>query len=142
MIRADNGRPKLLLIDDCEPQRSMYELALATNFNVLTAARGPEGLRLAATEHPDAILLDVLMPEMDGWETCTRLKSDAATESIPVILLTGTTDVDLTDHAIAVGASAILMKPCSPDRLMGTIHKALRGADGRSTDVSAARFAG
>jgi putative two-component system response regulator len=125
MIRSDEGRPKLLLIDDCEPQRSMYEMALATDFDVLIAARGPEGLRLAAKERPDAIVLDVLMPEMDGWETCTRLKSDAATESIPVILLTGATDVDLTDHAVAVGASAVLTKPCSPERLVGTIQKAL-----------------
>jgi putative two-component system response regulator len=65
------------------------------------------------------------MPEMDGWETCTKLKSDPATESIPVILLTGVTDIDLTDHALAVGACGVLTKPCSPDRLLGTIQRAL-----------------
>jgi len=103
----------------------MYEMTLEAEFDVVTAARGRDGLRLAATNRPDAILLDVLMPEMDGWETCTRLKSDPATESIPVILLTGTTDIDLTDHAMAVGACDVLIKPCSPGRLLGTIQKVL-----------------
>jgi putative two-component system response regulator len=103
----------------------MYEMTLEAEFVVVTAARGRDGLRLAATNHPAAILLDVLMPEMDGWETCTRLKSDPATESIPVILLTGVTDIDLTDHAMAVGACDVLTKPCSPGRLLGTIQKVL-----------------
>jgi CheY-like chemotaxis protein len=125
-MQVVGARPKLLLIDDCEPHRSMYAMALQTEFDVLTAARGLDGLKLAVAKRPDAILLDVLMPEMDGWETCTRLKSDPTTESIPVILLTGATDVDLTDHAMAVGATAVLRKPCSPDRLLGTIQKALR----------------
>jgi CheY-like chemotaxis protein len=107
----------------------MYELALASDYEVLTAARGRDGLRVAAAQRPDAILLDVLMPEMDGWETCTRLKSHPDTETIPVILLTGASDVDLTDHAMAVGASAVLTKPCSPDRLLGTIQKALARAN-------------
>jgi DNA-binding NarL/FixJ family response regulator len=61
-----------------------------------------------------------------GASTCTRLKSDPATESIPVILLTGATDIDLTDHAMAVGACDVLTKPCSPDRLLGTIQRVLR----------------
>ena len=104
----------------------MYEMTLGAEFDVVTADRGRDGLRLAATNHPDAILLDVLMPGMDGWETCTRLKSDPATESIPVILLTGVTDIDLTDHAMAVGACDVITKPCSPDRLLATIQKVLR----------------
>jgi CheY-like chemotaxis protein len=82
-------------------------------------------LCLAATSRPDAILLDVLMPGMDGWEPCTRLKSDPATESIPVILLTSVTDIDLTDHAMAVGTCDVLHKPCSPCRLLETIQKVL-----------------
>jgi len=119
------ARPIVLLIDDCEPHRSMYEMTLGAAFDVVTATRGREGLRLAATNRPDVILLDVLMPGMDGWETCTRLKSDPATESIPVVLLTGATDIDLTDHAMAVGASDVLTKPCSHSRLFETIQKVL-----------------
>ena len=125
-MQIQEARPTVLLIDDCEPHRSMYEMTLEAQFDVVTAARGQDGLRLAATSQPDAILLDVLMPGMDGWETCTRLKSDPVTESIPVLLLTGATDIDLTDHAMAVGACDVLTKPCSPDRLLGTIQKVLR----------------
>ena len=124
-MQIQETRRTVLVIDDCEPHRSMYEMTLEAEFDVVTAARGREGLRLAATNRPDAILLDVLMPGMDGWETCTRLKSDPATESIPVILLTGATDLDLTDHAMAVGACDVLTKPCSPIRLLETIQKVL-----------------
>ena len=130
-MQIQETRRTVLVIDDCDPHRAMYEMTLAAEFDVVTAARGREGLRLAATNHPDAILLDVLMPGMDGWETCTRLKSDPATESIPVILLTGATDLDLTDHAMAVGACDVLTKPCSPGRLVETIHKALDVHQGR-----------
>jgi CheY-like chemotaxis protein len=124
-MQIQEARPTVLLIDDCEPHRAMYEMTLEAEFDVVTAARGREGLRLAATNRPDVILLDVHMPGMDGWETCTRLKSDPATESIPVILLTGATDIDLTDHAMAVGACDVLTKPCSPNRLFGMIQKVL-----------------
>ena len=125
-MQIQETRPIVLLIDDCEPHRSMYEMTLEATFDVVSAARGREGLRLAATNRPHVILLDVLMPGMDGWETCTRLKSDPETESIPVILLTGATDLDLTDHAMAVGASDVLTKPCSPGRLLETVQKVLR----------------
>jgi putative two-component system response regulator len=132
-MQIQEMRPIVLLIDDCEPHRSMYEMTLEAAFDVVSAARGREGLRLAATNRPNVILLDVLMPGMDGWETCTRLKSDPATESIPVILLTGATDLDLTDHAMAVGASDVLTKPCSPSLLLETIQRAL----GRNQSMNA-----
>jgi CheY-like chemotaxis protein len=108
-------------VDDCVPQRDLYELALEQEFEILTASRGAEGIELAAREQPDAILLDVLMPEMDGWETCTRIRCEAATADIPVILLTAADDRDLSQHAMAVGASALLRKPCSVDRLRQAI---------------------
>jgi CheY-like chemotaxis protein len=122
------NRPNVLLIDDCVEQRDLYEFALAHDFNILTAARGAEGASLAARERPDAIILDVLMPGMDGWETCTHIKCNARTAHIPVILLTGTNDRDLSQHAIAVGATAVLTKPCSADRLRDAIRVAMSQA--------------
>jgi CheY-like chemotaxis protein len=121
-------RPNVLLIDDCAAQRDLYEFALAHEFNILTAARGAEGASLAARERPDAIVLDVLMPGMDGWETCTHIKSNARTAHIPVILLTGTNDRDLSQHAMAVGATAILRKPCPADQLRDVILAAMTGS--------------
>lgn len=125
---GSRGRRSLLLVDDCAPERNLYEMALGGEFSVLTADRGADGLALAARARPDAIVLDVLMPGMDGWETCTRIKSDPATADIPVILLTGADDRDLSQHAMAVGASALLRKPCPTDRLRERILAVLGAA--------------
>jgi CheY-like chemotaxis protein len=115
----------VLLIDDCVDQRDLYQLALEDDFTVLTAARGREGLAVARRAKPDVIVLDVMMPGMDGWETCTRIKSEPETAHIPVVLLTGVTDIDLRDHAMAVGAFDVLKKPCSVDRLRDVVIAAM-----------------
>jgi CheY-like chemotaxis protein len=117
-------RLKLLLVDDCVAERDLYEMLLQTEFTILTASRGDEGVNVATSAHPDAIILDVSMPGLSGWEACARLKSDPDTEAIPVILLTGVDDQDLSQHAMAVGASALLRKPCPPDKLRGAIRAA------------------
>jgi CheY-like chemotaxis protein len=129
VIEPNTRRRRLLLVDDCVAQRDLYELALEREFEILTASRGAEGIALAAIARPDAILLDVLMPEMDGWETCTRLRCNPATAAIPVVLLTCCDDRDLTPHATAVGASALLRKPCSIKELRATLERVL-GANG------------
>jgi CheY-like chemotaxis protein len=118
---------QLLLVDDCRSERDLYELTLTPEFKVITASRGAQGIAMARRERPHAIVLDVLMPGMDGWETCTRIKCDASTADIPVILLTGCNDRDLTQHANAVGASALLQKPCPADKLRDTIVSVLDG---------------
>jgi CheY-like chemotaxis protein len=117
----------VLLIDDSVDQRDLYELALEDEFTVLTAARGREGVAVARRARPDVIVLDVMMPGMDGWETCARLKSAPETAHIPVVMLTGAPDGDLREHAAAVGAFEVLTKPCSVDRLRGAILAALGG---------------
>ena len=71
------------------------------------------------------IVMDVMMPGLDGWEACTRIKSHPRTADVPVILLTGADDRDLSQHAIAVGATAVLKKPCPADLLRRTIAGAL-----------------
>jgi CheY-like chemotaxis protein len=121
------GRRNLLLVDNCLEQRDVYERALQQEFEILTATRGPEGVTLAEKVRPDAIILDADMAGWEGWETCTELKSNAITADIPVILLTGTTEPDLSQHASAVGASAILRKPCRADTLRASVFAVLGG---------------
>src|SRR5207248_8692984 len=77
-------RPRVLMIDDSTAERDLYAFMLEGYLRVLTAARGAEGLELAEKERPDAIVLDVMMPEMNGWEVCRRLKSNPRTAAIPV----------------------------------------------------------
>ena len=126
-FRPDDApqRRTLLLVDDCAAQRDLYEMALQRHFNILTASRGDEGVTIASQERPDAIVLDVTMPGLDGWQTCRRLKSDANTASIPVIFLTSLDDVDLATQAIDVGGSVLLHKPCPAEDLLNTICSTL-----------------
>ena len=124
-MRPTSGVFKLLLVDDYAPERDLYEIVLEPHFQVLTASSGPDGVAMAIAERPNVILLDVLMPGMDGWETCTRIKSHPVTADIPVILLTGSDEHDLSQQAVAVGAAAILTKPCPGDRLVDKIRAVL-----------------
>src|SRR5205823_9669297 len=97
-MSADH-RPRVLMIDDSTSERDLYALMLERDVQVLTASRGSEGLALAEAERPDAIVLDVMMPEMNGWEVCRRLKSNPDTAAIPVIMLTGQEEPDLMAQA-------------------------------------------
>lgn len=126
-------RPTLLLVDDCIAQRDLYEMALQVQFKVLTASRGDEGLEVASREHPDLIVLDVMMPGLNGWETCTRLKSHKETADIPIVFLTSRDDQDLSQHAKAVGGSLLLRKPCTADRLLISIRSTLGVSTQRRT---------
>jgi CheY-like chemotaxis protein len=118
-------RPLVLLVDDCVEQRDLYEMTLEADFDTLTSGRGPDAIALANARCPDAILLDLRMPGMDGIEVCRHLKRDPVTAGIPVIILTGVDDHDIQTDALIAGAAALLTKPCSPPKLLGTIRAAV-----------------
>ena len=103
-----------------------------------TTTQGEEAIGLARAEHFDAVVLDVLMPGMDGWEVCRRLKEDPATGDIPIVMLTSLDAVDVPARARQLGAAAVLMKPCPVERLMLVLnaaarHRLARIADGDPT---------
>jgi len=114
-------RPLVLLVDDNVQQREMYEVALESDFDIVTAGRGADAIVLARERHPDAIVLDVRMPGMSGIEVCEHLKSDPATERIPVIMLTGADDDRVRSDCAEAGAFAVLGKPCPHDSLLQAI---------------------
>ena len=124
--RHNDGRPRVLLVDDSAEYRDLYALMLEQTASVITASSGEDALALAATEPVDAIVLDVMMPGMDGWETCQRLKSDPATTGIPVIMLTSLDGLGVPETAARVGAASVLIKPCPVERLAIAIKEALR----------------
>jgi CheY-like chemotaxis protein len=123
-VDAARKRPLVLLVDDNVQQREMYEVALEPDFDIVTAGRGADAIVLARERDPDAIVLDVRMPGMSGVAVCEHLKSDPATERIPVIMLTGADDERVRRECIEAGAFLILGKPCPHDSLLQAIGAA------------------
>lgn len=106
----------VLLVEDEDFIREIAAAALETigKFNVVTAATGDEAVRLAVTERPDAILLDVMMSVMDGPTTLSALRSDARTADIPVAFITAKVHAADQQALMALGVRAVLSKPFDP----------------------------
>ena len=104
-------RPMLLAIDDGPVNLMLLKAIFERDCDVYTADSGATGLALAAQLKPDAILLDVMMPEMDGFETCQRIKADPSLQSIPVVFITSQNDTDSETRGLALGAADYLTKP-------------------------------
>jgi CheY-like chemotaxis protein len=122
--RGDD-RPHVLLVDDSDEYRDLYAVMLEETATVITASRGADALAIAATHPLDAIVLDVMMPGMDGWQTCERLKANPQTKSIPVIILTSLDGLGVPETAARVGAACVLIKPCPVERLAIAIKSAV-----------------
>ncbi len=105
------SRPAILAIDDVPANLQVLSAALAADFNVQIATSGAVGLTLAAATPPDLILLDVMMPGMDGFEVCRRLKADPALQAIPVIFLTALSAGSYESEGLALGAADYITKP-------------------------------
>jgi CheY-like chemotaxis protein len=119
---------EVLVIDDQPFFTTMLRSVLEQQgYKVLTAASGPEGLDLARTHTPAAILLDVEMPGMDGFAVCQQLKQDPALKAIPVMILTATDDTKLNAKAFKAGADITALKSVSGDRLVNMLKLALAG---------------
>jgi diguanylate cyclase (GGDEF)-like protein len=110
-----HDRPRILAIDDTPANLMTLGAALGNEFDFQIATSGHEGLTLAAQRPPDIIILDVMMPEMDGFETCRRLKNDTKLQHVPVIFLTSLTDPDAESTGLALGAADYLTKPINID---------------------------
>ena len=116
---------KILMVEDDEDIRRVAVMALKFKggFQVVTAADGLEGLAMAAQEKPDVILLDSMMPNLDGPETCRRLKADPALAKIPVIFLTAKSQKKEIDAGLELGAIGYLVKPFDPMTLADELKK-------------------
>ena len=107
---------RILIVDDEDDIREVAQvsLELVGGYEVLTASNGRDGLERARGDQPDAILLDVMMPEMDGPATLARLRADPATRDIPVVFLTAKIQFAERRELGALGAAGILTKPFDP----------------------------
>lgn len=118
---------RILIVDDTPLNVKLLQAKLARDYYVVsTAQNGIEALKKVDQEKPDIILLDVMMPEMDGFETCRRLKSNPTTAYIPVVMVTALTDVADRVRGLAAGADDFLCKPINDLALMARIRSLLR----------------
>jgi CheY-like chemotaxis protein len=117
---------RVLIIDDDKLLRKIVkDILRLAEFEVLEAVDGTEGLDKAEHLHPDVILLDLIMPGLDGYEVCCGLKENPTTRDIPVIMVTTSTEVSLNARAYAAGALACIPKPFRREALIATIELAL-----------------
>jgi len=125
---------KVLLAEDEEDIRKVAQISLQFRggWEVELAANGEECLLKAASNPPDLILLDCMMPKLDGYETCRRLKQDPALRHIPVIFLTAKAQEIEVKKGLSLGAVGYLIKPFNPMSLAAEINQILEGQDERS----------
>ena len=129
LVSKKDGKSTILVIDDDPTIRDLMTRHLEkNNFSVLQALDGAQGIKMAREYRPDAITLDILMPEMDGWSVLRTLKADKQVSHIPAVMAS---IIDEKKKGFSLGAADYLSKPVERDRLIGSISKLLGGKLGQ-----------
>ncbi len=124
VLAADAAR--VLIADDTPEIRDLIAEILSDYYRITTAADGAEAWELAKTSPPDLIISDVMMPHVDGYELCRRVREDAATAAIPFVMLTAKADLTMKIEGLNRGADDYLVKPFSPEELRARVRSLLR----------------
>jgi diguanylate cyclase (GGDEF)-like protein len=114
--------PKLLIVDDDQATVELIANLFRGEYESLFALSGEKALEIAARALPDLILLDLMLPGIDGFAVCTQLKADPLTSAIPVLFLTGRTDIGTETRALELGAMDFIAKPINPLVLKMRVH--------------------
>jgi putative two-component system response regulator len=118
--------PTVLVVDDTPVNLSMMNELLSPQYRVLVAATGSRAIKVANDAALDLILLDVMMPDMDGYEVCARLKADARTKDVPIIFLTAKSQVEDEEKGLHLGAVDYISKPISPPIVLARVETQLK----------------
>ncbi len=124
-ITPDSSLPNLLIVEDNKDLCNMLKLQLEDHFNIYTANDGAEGLKKIHLHHPDIVVTDQMMPNMDGLDMLKRIRNDFQISHIPVIILTAKGNDEAKTKAITMGANAYIIKPFSKDYLMARVEQLL-----------------
>ncbi len=136
---SGRGR-KVLVVDDEDSVRELIELYLnKEGFEVLHARSGKEALRLNGEHHPDIIILDLMLPELDGWEVCRQIRS---TSKVPIVMLTARTEEVDRIVGLELGADDYVVKPFSPRELVARVKAILRRGTSAAEESEVLSFAG
>lgn len=121
---VDADAMKLLIADDEPAVRALVHATLeGDDYVILEAGDGEEALAVARAEHPALVLLDIMMPRLDGLEVCRRLKADPGTRDIVIVMLTAQAQERDRDRGLAAGADDYFTKPFSPLALLNTVEQ-------------------
>lgn len=120
-------KKKVMIVDDELTIRDLIEFTLEPEFSVIKATSGEEALEKIKEEKPDILILDIMMPKLDGYEVCHRLKSDKATKEIPIIILTAKHQTPDIRRAVELKADEYITKPFEPDLLRKRIRTIFSG---------------
>ena len=127
IIRSDDRTPTILVVDDNEINRDILVTRLASQgYDTLQAVDGEQALAMVSRTTPDLILLDIMMPKIDGLEVCRRLKSDPGLPYIPIILVTAKGESENVITGLDAGADEYLVKPIDQAALVARVRSALR----------------
>ena len=132
-MSSSKAEHTILIIDDDPTVRDLMKRQLERDgFGVLIAEDGPLGIKMAIEMQPDAVVLDILMPGMDGWSVLRTLKASKETASIPVIMAS---ILDEKNRGFSLGAADYLSKPVERDRLISSIEKLIGSGDGKTVFI-------
>jgi diguanylate cyclase (GGDEF)-like protein len=123
---SNDGRPHILIVDDERININILNTLLKTDYKLMAATSGEQAIKAAISGQPDLILLDILMPGMDGHQVCRKLKSDPATRSIPIIFITAMGDAENEAMGFALGAVDYIPKPFNNAVVMARVGVHLR----------------
>ncbi len=119
-------KPKILLVDDSNTVLMMMSMTLtASGYQVVTATDGEEGVAKAASEKPDLILLDIVMPKMNGIEACRMIRARPATAHIPIIMVTTRSESKNVEASFSNGCNDYVNKPINKSELLAKVRKLL-----------------
>jgi DNA-binding response OmpR family regulator len=137
---APNGRPRRVLIaDDDGPTRTLVRLLLeGEEFEVLEAGNGRQAIDIVCREHPDLLVLDLMMPGVNGYDTLSRLRSDRSSAGTSILVLTSQSGPDVYQRVLEMGADGYLTKPFDAAVLLSRVEAILR----RRQPAAATRRAG
>lgn len=119
-------KPVVLIVDDAPTNIDLLRNMLGDQYKTKGAINGDKALKIAQTQpSPDLILLDILMPGLSGFDVCEALKSNPATQGIPVIFVTGTATEAEVQRAAQLGALGVYTKPLNPDQILPAVASAI-----------------
>ncbi|MBN2472717.1 MAG: response regulator [Anaerolineae bacterium] len=120
----------ILIVDDIKDARVLMRLMLSTKggFSISEATGGTEALQIVRENHPDLVVLDYMMPDMDGIDVCHAIRADAAIADTPILMLTARTDLGIHEKALDAGATSFMNKPVKPQDLVAEASRLIEEA--------------